>query len=184
MDALQVHCVEWPEQGLERNEAHGGIGLLQVLEARQGRNVFNGNAKPDMRRDGPALIALTDETAHQRTALGEDLIDVPVRALHRVEYAMDELDGNIFMEKITHRIDEDELWVPPARRVLKSFGTQRQIKASLESMSLDIAKAFGKALGIAVVTTGTDLRATGDRVPGAVGPLDSAFVRHVSFLFR
>ena len=105
---------------------------------------------------------------------------MPVRALHRVEYAMDVLERNVFVEQVTHRIDEDELRVPPARRVLESFWTQSQIKASLKRMSLDIAKAFGKALGIAVVATGADLGATGDRVPAAVGPLDSAFVRHAS----
>ena len=76
------------------------------------------------------------------------------------------------------RIDEDELWVPPAQGVLESFGTQRQIKSSFKGVSFDVAKAFGKPLGIAVVATGADLGAAGDRVPGAVGPFDSAFKRH------
>ena len=47
-------------------------------------------------------------------------------------------------------------------------------------MSFDAAEALGKALGIAMVATGADLCAAGNGVPGAVGPLDGAFVRHES----
>ena len=49
------------------------------------------------------------DLAHQRATFGEDLIEAPVCALHRVEYAMDVLDRNVLVEQVTHRIDEDEL---------------------------------------------------------------------------
>ena len=58
------------------------------------------------------------------------------------------------------------------------FGAKGQIKVGRKRVSLDAAETLGKALGIAMVATGADLRAAGDRVPSAVSPLDGAFARH------
>jgi hypothetical protein len=41
-------------------------------------------------------------------------------------------------------------------------------------------EAFGKSFGIAVVTTGADLGAAGDRIPGGVGPLDRCCISNGS----
>ena len=131
-----------------------------------------------MRGSRLAPVALLDETAHQRTTLGKDLIDVPIGALHGVEYALNVLGGNVLVEEIAHRIDEDELWTPPLHGLFEAFGAKGQIEARLERVSFDAAKTLGKALGIAMVATGANLRAASDRVPSAVSPLDSAFTRH------
>ena len=129
MNILQVHRLQRTEQRLKGNEAHGGIGLLQVLEARQGRVVFDGHAEPDMRGSSMVPVALLNETAHQRTALGKHLIDMPIGALHRVEYALDVLGGNVLVEEIAHRIDEYELRMPPVYRLFEALGAKGQIKA-------------------------------------------------------
>ena len=178
MNILQVHRVYWTEQRLEGNEAHGGVGLLQVPEARQGRVIFDGHSEPDMWGSSLVPVALLDEAAHQRTALGKHLIDMPIGALHGVEYALDVLGGNILVEEIAHRIDEDELWTPPLHGLFEAFGAKGQVEARLERVSLDATKTLRKALGIAMVATGANLRAAGDRVPSAVSPLDGAFARH------
>ena len=67
------------------------------------------HAEPDMRGSSLTPVAPLDETAHQGTALGKHLIDVPIGVLHGVEYALDVLGGNVLVEEIAHRIDEDEL---------------------------------------------------------------------------
>ena len=178
MNILQVHRLQRTEQRREGNEAHGGVGLLQVPEAGQGRIVFDGHAEPDMRGSSLARVAPLDETAHQRATLGKHLIDVPIGALHCVEYALDVLDGNVLVKKIAHRIDEDELWTQPVYGLFEALGAKSQIKAWLERVSLDAAETLGKALGIAMVATGANFRAAGNWVPSAVSPLDSAFARH------
>ena len=127
-----------------------------------------------------SLVAGLDETAHQGAALGEHLVDVPIGAFHGVEYALDVLRGNVLVEEIAHRVDEDELRTPPVCGLFEAVGAKGQIKAGLERVPLDASEALGKALGIAMVATGADLCAAGNGVPGAVGPLDSAFARHES----
>ena len=66
-----------------------------------------------MWRGGQSPIALMDKIAHQRTALGQHLIDVPIRLLHCIKYTMDVLSWYVLMEQVAHRIDKDELRTPP-----------------------------------------------------------------------
>lgn len=82
------------------------------------------------------------------------------------------------LEEIAHRIDEDELWTPPLHGLFETLGAKGQVEARLERVSLDATKTLRKALGLAMVATGANLRAASDRVPSAVSPLDSAFARH------
>ena len=89
---------------------------------------------------------------------------MPIGALHRVEYALNVLGGNILVEEIAHRIDEDELWTPPLHGLFEAFGAKGQVEARLERVSLDATKTLRKALGIAMVTTGANLRAAGNRL--------------------
>ena len=89
-------------------------------------------------------VAGLDETAHQGAALGEHLVDVPVGALHGVEYALDVLRGNVLVEEITHRVDEDELRTPPVRGLFEAVGTKGQIKAGLERVPLNAAESARK----------------------------------------
>ena len=113
LNLLQIDIAYRAQQRLEGNEAHGGVRLLQVPQPRHRCGIFNGYAQPYMRGHGPLCIMLFDEIAHQRTALGENLIDVPVGSFHRIEYPPDILVGYLLMEKVAHRIDKDELRAPP-----------------------------------------------------------------------
>ena len=126
---------------------------------------------------------LPDEIAHQRTALGENLIDVPIGPFHRIEYLPDVLVGYLLMKQIAHRVHEDELRTPPMQRLLYTLRPQGQVETGFERMALDPAKTLGKPFGVAMIASGADLRAARNRVPGAVRPLDGAFQRH-KVLFR
>ena len=82
------------------------------------------------------------------------------------------------MEEVAHRIDEDELGTPPLHGLFEAFRAKGQVEARLERVSLNAAKTLRKTLGIAMVATGANLRAAGDRVPSAVSPLNRALARH------
>lgn len=47
-------------------------------------------------------------------------------------------------------------------------------------MSLDPSEPFGERLGVAVLASGTDLRAAADWVPGRIGPLDVGVEGHLT----
>ncbi len=59
---------------------------------------------------------------------------------------------------------------------MKGFGEllrhEAKIKALFIWVAFDAAEALGKGLGVTVLAAGTDLRATPERVPRRVGPLD------------
>ena len=86
--------------------------------------------------DGQASIALMGKIAHQRTAFGQHLIDVPIRILHCIKYAMDVLSWYVLVKQIAHRIDKDELRTSPVLGFLKAFGTKCEIKTRLKRMFL------------------------------------------------
>ena len=61
-----------------------------MVDASSLHRILDGNAKPDMFRYSVSAISVVDVTTHERTALGEHLIDVPVSYLHRVGNLVDE----------------------------------------------------------------------------------------------
>src|SRR5258706_9311601 len=92
------------------------------------RPVLNRYATPDMRWSRRAPVAAPQEVAHQRRTLRQDLKGVPVRLLHRVKDAPDELLRHVFVEEIAHRIDEDHARTAPAQRLIKALRSQCQIE--------------------------------------------------------
>ena len=140
--------------------------------------VLDGDPEPHMDRASAGPVALPKKVAHEGRAFREYLKSVPRRALHRIEDAIDKILGNVLMEKVAHGIHEDHARRSPAERLLQSLWTQSQIEASLEWMTRSTTKSFGEALGIAVITSGADLRATGDGVPGRVSPFDGCRASH------
>ena len=109
---------------------------------------------------------------HERAALGEHLEDVPIGRFHGVEDAVDERAGDLLMEQVAHGVDEDHAGPLPGKRLRQPFGAQGEVEAVLEGMARHAAEALGQALGVAVVAAACDLGATGDGVPGRVGPFD------------
>ena len=92
---------------------------------------------------------------------------------HHGENLLDELDRYILMEEITHRIDKDGARLLPAQR-----NHQRILmKSKFETIGvIRLAHQFQPArepLSIAVLAARADLVATGERVPGRLGPLDA-----------
>src|SRR2546421_17389 len=70
------------------------------------------------------------------------------------------------LKQIAHGVNEDQLRRAPGKRLGQLFGNQTKIETLLVGMSFHPTKAFGESLGIAMLASGTDLRAATHGVPG------------------
>jgi len=90
---------------------------------------------------------------------------MPICAPHHVKHSLDTLDGNGSMEQIAHQIDEDRSWIFPAQRQLHYVLVHRYPKTTGVVRLPHGVQPFCHAFGIAVFTSGTDLRASGNWIP-------------------
>lgn len=132
----------------------------------------NRNAKPDVAGDRPTLIAIADIVAHEGTALGQDLVDMPICLLHGIEHLVDEGTVDVLVEQVAHRVHEDHPRLLPERGLFQPRRPERQVKSLLIGVARNAAPALCKAFSIAVVTSRADLGAAGHRVPCRVRPFD------------
>src|SRR5271166_1435096 len=116
---------------------------------------------------------------HPVVTFGQNLERVPVRCPHDFANPGDVLGRHRLVEEIAHRIDEYPLWRAPFQRGFQLFGNEPEVEAEFERMPGHSAKSLGKPFGITMLATGADLRATADRIPGSVGPLDFASITHL-----
>jgi hypothetical protein len=96
---IEVERADAADQGLDREEAHAGGGFAQVADAGELRAVFDGDAEPHVGRTPRWRVAGIEEVPQPGRALGEDLERAPVRALHRVAGAGDEIARDLFVEE-------------------------------------------------------------------------------------
>ena len=61
IDAGEIQPADGADEGLDREKADRGIGLLQVSDARGRLVVLDGYAKPDMRRRRSVFVPIIDE---------------------------------------------------------------------------------------------------------------------------
>ena len=174
----EIDVFDRPQERFERDETCLGIDPLKMFDAAGVRCVFNRNAKPDVAWHTPASVTSTDVVTHERAALGQHLVHVPVRALHRIKHPINERPVNVLVEKVAHRIDENHPRPLPLARLLKPRRPQRQVEALLIRMTDDATPAFRKARRIAIVTPGSDLGATRHRVPSRIRPFNFRFLCH------
>ena len=89
-------------QRLTGEEPHSRWNRTQILDARRPPLVLNGDAHPDVLGPRKQLRELGGTLA----ALREDLEAMPVRRGHHVEDAADEIELDVLMEQVTHRVNE------------------------------------------------------------------------------
>lgn len=83
-----------------------------------------------------------------------------------------EFIGNIGMKEIAHGVHENAARDTPSNRIAELFRDQPEIEPEFERMPLHSAESLRESLRVAVLASGTDLRAAPHRVPGSVRPLD------------
>jgi hypothetical protein len=72
-----------------------------------------------------------------------------VGAHHRVEDEPDVVIGDVLVEEVGHRVDEDQSRPPPPQRQLQARGPDAQVEALLERVARNAAEALGERLGVA-----------------------------------
>ncbi len=137
---------------------------------------LNRDPCPYVRPPGQFLPQLSQPPA----ALCENLVHMPVRANHHIEYPVDILIRDIPVEQIRHRIDKNSAWALPLQRYLKPLRPQAQFKPLLIWVPRHATKTFGECQSIAVITAGADLSTAGNRVPSGVCPFYGSPIAHIS----
>src|SRR5215217_3281991 len=97
------------------------------------------------------------------------------------------LAWDLGVEQVTHRVHEDQPRPPPSGRSLQLRGVDRDPEAWPAGPRIAVMLVLGlshplqassQRQRIAVVTARGDAIATGDRIPGRLGPFDRAVVSH------
>jgi hypothetical protein len=91
---------------------------------------------------------------------------------HRLEYPLNEIERNVFMEEIAHGVDEDSRRLLPLKWLSQPLRAQLQVKSELVRVARDTAKSLSKRLGVAMPATRTNLHAPRHGVPRRFSPLD------------
>src|SRR5262245_53109550 len=99
--------------------------------------IFDADAHPDVWR--PWEIG--EKRLQTLRPFGQDLILMPVRAVHHLEGPLNVLKRHIVVKQIAHRIDEDALRLLPTERLTEFFGDESQIEPLFERVSLHAAEA-------------------------------------------
>ncbi len=136
--------------------------------------ILDGRAHPDVL--GPCEFPR--ERRRTLGALGEHLEAMPPRPIHRLEHGRDVLVGYLFVEQVAHRVHKDEPPALPLQRQFESLRPELQVEAVLIGVARHPPEAFRERLRVAMGTTRADLRATRDRIPGRLRPLDRRTVAH------
>ena len=111
-------------------------------------------------------------------ALGQYLKIVPGCAVHDLKDRLDVFIRDLFVKQVAHAVDENAPGLTPLQRQLQQVLMQTQTKAVPVTSVAHGRKAQSEALRVAILAARTDLRATGDRIPGGIRPLDGRVVSH------
>jgi hypothetical protein len=83
-------------------------------------------------------------------ALGQNLERVPLGFPHDIEDRPDELQRDVFVKQVAHRVDKDHSGLRPTQGLLQSFWATLKIKATLVRVAWDASEALGKGFGVAM----------------------------------
>src|SRR5712692_6181911 len=97
---------------------------------------------------------------------------MPIRNHHDANDGDDVFVRNGFLEKITHRVDEDHLGLSPFEWLVQLLRNRSWVEPLLIRMIRNISKSFGEAFGVTVGASGTDLHAAPNGIPRGLCPFD------------
>src|SRR5579885_1271146 len=89
---------------------------------------------------------------------------------HGGKHTADKLQRHALMEQVAHGVDEDQTRLTPAFRQIDEIGMQRDVESVAISVRAHRLQSMRQTLGITVLASSADLRATGHRVPCRLCP--------------
>ena len=136
----EINIPHGPQQRFDGEEPDRGGRRPKMPDSRRRRMVLDGHAAPDMRGRRALPVASPKVGSHERAALRQHLEHMPVRGLHRLERAVDEIGRYPLVEQVAHRIDEDPPRSFPRERLGKPLRARREIESVLVGMPGRTAK--------------------------------------------
>jgi hypothetical protein len=106
------------------------------------------------------------------SSFGEDLVRVPIGSKHDGRNCGDVLVRDRVLEEVTHAVHEHCFWCWPLEWIEEFVRYQTWREPMFVGVTWNASKAFSERFGVTVLTAGTDLEASADRVPRRLGPLD------------
>ena len=134
--------------------------------------VLDAHAPPDVRPIGREAELGPEQVTQPFRTLGQHLVGMPVGPDHHPDDGEDLVVGDVLVEQVAHRVDEDHLGTGQPERLEEFLRDSSQVEPLLVGMAGDAPEPLGEDLGIAVGASRADLGTPPDRVPGDVGPLD------------
>ena len=134
--------------------------------------ILDANTPPDMRLIGGATEFCLKQFSETVGSFRENLIRMPVRQLHNSNNGEDVIVRDIRVKEITHRVDENHLWLRPEEWFHEFMRNSPEIKPLLVRMSRNPPESLGEGFRIAANAAGANLGATTDRIPCRIGPFD------------
>ena len=109
---------------------------------------------------------------------GENLEDMLRAVAHRREHLFDVFVGNLAVEEVAHRVNEDAAWLAEFVGLVELVRLQENVLFGVFRLPLVrcVVVAVADALGITVLATGAHLRAAMRGVPGFISPRDIGFI--------
>lgn len=98
--------------------------FAQFVDTGQVILVLDTRAHPDMGCPGEAVA----QRCQTSWPFGQQLIPVPIRAVHHVKNSSYELEWNILVEEVAHAVDEDGLRFFPGHGQFKGVLVQGQFE--------------------------------------------------------
>ncbi len=171
-DRADVVEINNTECGFVTDKVPASRGLKKVKDALIGGIlILDGYTQPNIIRNGQGRSFGPGEAgqfSHTIRSFGEDHEGMAGGLCHDGKDLLDEFNGNIQMEEIGHRIDENPAGFSPMERNVQPVG----MNSDIGELALT-PKAVGEALGIAVGTAPTDFCTAGGRVPDFITPINS-----------
>src|SRR6266511_3744344 len=150
----------------------------QVINSKLVLFVFNTDTHPDV----ISPLKVGTQFCNSFGAFGEHLELMPVCPFHYIKDFLDKLKGDIFMEKIAHGIDKNNLRLFPFKRFFNRIFMHGEFEAISIICLPHCLQAKSHSFSIAVFTTRTDLCTASERIPCRFCPLDSRMFSHASLL--
>lgn len=168
IDVLQSQIVDRAEKRFNRKESHCSRDTRQMGDSIRVIFALHAHSHPDIRRP----CELTGDSCQSFGSFRQDLKDMPMSCRHNFEDPSQVGKRHFVMEQVAHGIHENQSGLLPCQWLIDYIW----LKSKLESIAIarlsHRLQSFGHSFRVAMLATGTYLRATRYGVPSSVSPLD------------
>ena len=189
VDTREIESGKGTEKWLKAQEPDGCRNRAEMVDSEPILAVLDADAHPDIRWP----IELRSDLLQALRSLRQNLIGVLWSVSHDIKDSPNELQRNVRMEQVTHRVHKDDAGLSPRSREVEDLGVERELEARARRARIAIflvlprthrLEPLGESQRVAVVAPRRHTITSGRGVPGGLGPLDAASISHFQSLNR